>query len=46
MSFYLIIKLGAIGDVAMATIMAYELRKAKPDARLVWVVGSAARPLL
>lgn len=46
MSFYLIIKLGAIGDVAMASIMAAELRKVKPDARLVWVVGSAARPLL
>ena len=43
---YLIIKLGAIGDVAMATTMASELRRANPSARLTWVVGSAAKPLL
>lgn len=43
---YLIIKLGAIGDVAMATIMAAELRKSKPNVQITWVVGPAARPLL
>lgn len=46
MTSYLIIKLGAIGDVAMATVIATELRKSAPAARITWVVGRAAKPLL
>ena len=46
MTSYLIIKLGAIGDVVMATAIASELRKSTPTARITWVVGNAARPLL
>lgn len=46
MNSYLIIKLGAIGDVAMATAMLSEIRKTDPAASVTWVVGQAARPLL
>ena len=46
MNSHLIIKLGAIGDVAMASVIATELRKSTPDAHITWVVGRAAKPLL
>lgn len=46
MTSYLIIKLGAIGDVAMATAITSELRKSTPSVRITWVVGRAAKPLL
>lgn len=46
MTSYLIIKLGAIGDVAMATAIASELRKSTPAVQITWVVGRAAKPLL
>lgn len=46
MTSYLIIKLGAIGDVAMATTIASELRKSNPAVQITWVVGRAAKPLL
>lgn len=46
MTSYLIIKLGAIGDVAMATTIASELRKTAYSTRITWVVGRAAKPIL
>lgn len=46
MSSYLVIKLGSLGDVAMAIVMATELRKSQSKVRLTWIVGRASRPLL
>lgn len=46
MAAYLVVKLGAIGDVAMASTMLTEIRKAGKETSITWVVGKAAAPLL
>lgn len=43
---YLVIKLGAIGDVAMASTMLTEIRNSGKETSITWVVGKAAAPLL
>ncbi len=42
----LIIKLGALGDVAMATAMLPALRKLYPDIHITWMAGQGASTLL
>lgn len=42
----LIVKLGAIGDVVMASPMVAAARRLDPDARVTWVCGLAVEPLL
>ena len=42
----LIVKLGAIGDVAMALPMITALQATTPGCRVVWLCGESARPLL
>jgi heptosyltransferase-2 len=42
----LIIKIGAIGDVAMAMPMISEIRRRAPDARISWLCGKVPAPLL
>ena len=46
MATYLIVKLGAIGDVAMASTMLTEIRKSGKETSITWVTGKAAAPLL
>lgn len=42
----LIIKIGAIGDVAMAMPMISEIRRRAPGARITWLCGRVPAPLL
>ncbi len=42
----LIVKLGALGDVAMATAMLPTLRKLYPDIHITWMTGHGASALL
>jgi len=42
----LIVKLSAIGDVVLSTPVAEALRRDFPDARIDWLVGRAASPLV
>lgn len=42
----LVVKLSAIGDVIHALPVSYAIKETYPDARLVWAVEPAARPLL
>src|SRR5271165_3280978 len=42
----LVVKLAAIGDVAMALPMVSALRSQHPGCHIVWLCGEAARPLL
>ncbi len=42
----LIVKLSAIGDVVLTLPAAQAIRRAEPGARLTWLVGRAAAPLL
>lgn len=42
----LVVKLSAIGDVIHALPVSHAIKETYPDARLVWVVESGARPLL
>ncbi len=42
----LIIKLGALGDVARATVMLPAIRRRFPEARVTWMAGSGAAALL
>jgi heptosyltransferase II len=42
----LIIKIAAIGDVIMALPLAREVKRLYPEARLSWIVGRAAKPIL
>src|SRR5580692_901611 len=42
----LIVKLAAIGDVAMALPMVSALRAQHPGCRIAWLCGSSASPLL
>ena len=46
MKTYLIIKLGALGDVAMATSILSSIKADNPDATVTWVAGSASSALL
>lgn len=43
---YLIIKLGALGDVIMASSVVQRLRAEEPDCRITWLVGASAAPLV
>jgi ADP-heptose:LPS heptosyltransferase len=43
---FLIIKIGSIGDVIMATSMITALREEHPDCRITWMVGHASYGLL
>jgi len=42
----LIVRLGAIGDVVNAQVVANAIREARPDVRVGWVVHDLSRPLL
>src|SRR5688572_31573712 len=42
----LIVRLGAIGDIVNAQVVANALREARPRTRIGWVVRDLARPLL
>ena len=42
----LIVKLGAIGDVVMASPMAEAARRLDPDAEVVWLCGRTVEPLV
>lgn len=42
----LIVKIGAIGDVVMALRMVSAARAIDPNARITWVVGRTAKPIL
>src|SRR5271163_4541575 len=42
----LIVKLAAIGDVAMALPMVTALRAQHPGCRIAWLCGESTRPLL
>ncbi|SCM73503.1 glycosyltransferase family 9 protein [Desulfovibrio sp. 86] len=46
MAAYLIIKLGALGDVVMASAMLTELKIRQSGNTVTWITGKAARPLL
>lgn len=46
MKTYLIIKLGALGDVVMATSILSAIKADNPDAVITWVTGTASRQLL
>lgn len=46
MASYLIIKLGALGDVVMASAMLTELKIRQKGNTVTWITGNAARPLL
>lgn len=43
---FLIIKIGSIGDVVMATSMISALREEHPDCRITWMIGHASYGLL
>lgn len=43
---YVIVKLGAAGDVLLTTALARELRRLRPRAQCVWVTSDYAAPLL
>lgn len=42
----LIVRLGALGDVARATALVQRIRNERPSARVTWVTGQGALPLL
>ncbi len=46
MASYLVIKLGALGDVVMASAMLTELKMRQSGNTVTWITGKAARPLL
>ena len=46
MASYLVIKLGALGDVVMASAMLTELKIRQSGNTVTWITGKAARPLL
>src|SRR2546423_8054064 len=43
---FLIIRLAGIGDVVMASALARRLREERRDARIVWLCGTTAGPLV
>src|SRR5688572_26417490 len=42
----LLVRLGAIGDVVNALVLANALKRAWPDSQIGWAVGPRARPVL
>ncbi len=46
MTRFLLVKLGSLGDIVHALPVAAALRRARPDARIDWVVAAQHRPLL
>lgn len=43
---FLIVRLAGIGDVVMASTVVRRLREERPDARVTWLCGSIAAPLV
>ena len=43
---YLILKIGAIGDVLMCLSVVDEIRSREPDAHITWICGKQVKPIL